>query len=363
MRLIYTFDDARLGKRYSNFLVTKGIENNCDIAPGGCRIWIKNEDKVPEAIDWLEQFNQDPYNAQFQPKSPPPPPEQATEVEASFTKEPLGAMNLFLLLLCCFIFPISQITAPHVESIPSNIPALPLLASPIKKTLLYDYPEAYTLIDKISNSFGTEDIQKLPPEGKQLLQQFQQTPYWQGIYGQIVDLLSGRPIQNTFAPMFEKIREGQVWRLFSPIFLHADIFHLIFNMIWLIVIGKQIEKRVGMARYLLLVLLAAIFSNTAQYLMSGPNFIGISGVLCAMVVFVWVRQRKAPWEGYFMQPATWSFFAFFVLLMFGIQLASFMMEVTMHTAFPASIANTAHLSGALMGYLLGNLNYFSASYR
>jgi rhomboid protease GlpG len=362
MRLIGRFENALEGKNFSNFLLTQGIENSCEMSPGECRIWVKEEDSVPAALHWFEKYKQSPNAPQFNPKRPPPlPQELPAKTELPFSKEPLGVINFLILLSCGLIFLLCQFTSPLRESAPSSVPPMPLFASPIKKDFLFDYPSAYAIIDQLIHTYGLEwlhDPSTLPKEGQKLLKQFEETPYWQGIYQRLLERSTA-----PFPPMFEKIREGEVWRFFTPIFLHVDIFHLIFNMIWLIVIGKQIEKRLGMARYLLFILLAALFSNTAQYLMSGPNFIGFSGVLCAMVVFVWMRQRRAPWEGYFMQPATWSFFVFFVFLMFAIQCFSFAVEASTGRAFSVNIANTAHLTGALVGYLLGRLNYFSAGYR
>ena len=46
---------------------------------------------------------------------------------------------------------------------------------------------------------------------------------------------------------------------FFPILLHADIFHLFFNMLWLIVLGKQIEQRLKTGRYVLFILLIAMY--------------------------------------------------------------------------------------------------------
>lgn len=325
MRLIATFQDIEQGRNFSNFLHKQDVANNCEIVPNGkeakCRIWVFEEDQVGTAWDWYQLFVLHPRHQQFQSSPPPPLPtkEKTVKTEASFAKEPLGTLNFLLLFLCGILFLISQFTTPFQET--GGL-------SPIKKALLYDYPS-----------------------------------YWQGLYHQVVENLLHKTPLTPFPPLFEKIREGEVWRLFTPALLHADIFHLVFNMIWLIVIGKQMEKRLGMARYCLFILIAGIFSNTAQYLISGPNFIGFSGILCAMILFVYVRQRKSPWEGYFLQPATFAFFIFFVFLMFAIQLVSFISEISLDKAFSSNVANTAHLAGALIGYLLGRLNYFSAGYR
>lgn len=330
MRLICTIHDVELGKAFSLFLNKQGIGNSCEVSGNGegvvCRIWIYDEDQTAEAMEWFQRFQQNP---RLSPPAPPP-----VKAEASLEKEPLGKVNFLILVICGLLSLFMYLAGPNNE---------------VKKELLYDYPQTYTLVDQITAK---------PEEKQELLKHLNETPYWRGYYDQVLDHLANR--YTPPAPMFEKIREGQVWRLFTPALMHADIFHLMFNMIWLIVIGKQMENKLGSARYLIFILLTGILSNTAQYLMSGPNFIGFSGILCAMIVFVWERQRKAPWEGYFLQPATWAFFAFYIALMAAVQIFSFVMLTTLDTTFSSNIANTAHLSGALIGYFLGRLNIFTA---
>ena len=67
-----------------------------------------------------------------------------------------------------------------------------------------------------------------------------------------------------------EILAGQVWRLVTPIFLHAPLasnpFHLLFNMFWLFDLGGMIERRLGSLRFVLLVAFIAITSNYGQYL-------------------------------------------------------------------------------------------------
>jgi GlpG protein len=150
-----------------------------------------------------------------------------------------------------------------------------------------------------------------------------------------------------------------VWRLFTPCLLHANIIHILFNLLWFMILGKLIEFRLGIARYLLLIVAVGIFSNTAQYLMSGAEFLGISGVLCGMIAFIWMRQRCAAWEGYELQPGTFAFFMFFILTMAAIQFLSFVLEFYNGTTLSVGIANTAHLSGALAGFILGRMKFFS----
>jgi GlpG protein len=255
------------------------------------------------------------------------------------------------------------VTSPSIKAIPNYLSYTPVLASPIQKEMMYDYPLKYELADQLIKSYGLQalkDPENLPPQGQQLIQKYLQTPHWTGIYEKIVNHFQNpESAWNFDAPMFEKIRQGEMWRLFTPCLLHAGIFHLFFNMAWLVILGKQMEQRMGKMRYLLFIVIGGVIPNTAQYLMSGPDFLGFSGVLCAMIAYIWVRQKKAAWEGYQLQAGTISFITFFILLMLGIQLVSFIFEIRNSSAFAIGIANTAHLVGAAVGYLLGRLSFFS----
>src|SRR5262249_38702183 len=152
--------------------------------------------------------------------------------------------------------------------------------------------------------------------------------------------------------LFEKIRQGELWRFFSPILLHNDILHIFFNMIWLLVLSPQIEMRIGSRKLLWFIMIVAFFSNTAQYLVSGPYFIGFSGVICGMAFFMKGRQKVAAWEGYVLSRQTFAFICFFIGILALLSLVSFIVSVFFDAKFAIPIANTGHLVGALSGYLL-----------
>lgn len=393
MRLLHTFNNDRNARKFSLFLKNKGVENKLDITSitdwGSedygmlqCQLWVIDEDDVDTASNWLEEFLANPGDPQFKentPALPIPPPPSAQAIKPprqrikfstkNFTStardraNKFGVLTLYLILFCTVVFFATQATKRPYETPPANLPYTPLYSSPIKKELLYDYPPSYEMVDKLVKAYGFDklfDPQKLPPAGRFLLTRMYKTPTWQGFYPEIVETLkqSGAP-SNTQPPLFVKIREGEVWRIFTPIFLHADIFHLFFNMLWLLVLGVQMEKRLGIGRMILFILISAAFSNTAQYLMSGPDFVGFSGVLCGMIAFVWIRQKNAPWEGYHLQPSTMAFISIFVVAMAGIQLISFALEVMGQPSLAPPIANTAHLSGALAGFVMAKIPLFS----
>lgn len=393
MRLIHTFNDPNLAQEFASFLLSQGIEyqleQNINNDWGSTNygnittdLWIINEDDLDKVTDWFAEFDQNPFNPKFKVNTNPVElapanleEEPQTNPASHFSnkripgvphlvpQQPLGPVTMYCLLLCILLFLFSGATTPEIENRgPLSNLLYPALMSPVKKALLYDYPYAFEVIDRFIETQGIEKLQgdTIAPEARELLEKVSHTPYWQGFYEKFLFHLKNPDSPWDFTvPMFEKIRQGEIWRVMSPAFLHSDLFHLFFNMIWLIVIGKQIEQRLGKWRYILFILLAGIFSNTAQYLMSGFNFLGFSGILCAMITFIWVRQKEAAWEGYQLQGATIGFILFFIFTMFALQLISFGLEVAEQATFTPGVANTAHLSGAFLGYFLGKIPYFS----
>jgi GlpG protein len=91
--------------------------------------------------------------------------------------------------------------------------------------------------------------------------------------------------------LFNEILHGQVWRLITPIFVHLSFLHILFNMLWFKDLGYLIEHSFGKNFLLVFVLISGLFSNILQYLVSGPQFGGMSGVLYAMLGFVWVFKK------------------------------------------------------------------------
>lgn len=392
MRLLCTFENEGQGNEFSQLLKSEGINHTCEALSNSdwgsdaygnryCRIWIIDEDQVDRAEELHQEYLANPDDPRFKQKpnlikhilEPEKSKLVAKEGLAKIQKaastwqsQPIGFVTLYLMIICTLIF-MWGVTSVSQQKLPPSIAPLAALAeSPLQRVLLFDYPKAYEALDKLISLYtlDSENDQKpeqpLPPEAQYLLDQYRKTPIWTGLYEKVVLALKGhRDKINWEQPMFEKIRQGEIWRFFTPTLLHSDILHLFFNMIWLLILGKQIERRIGMSRYVIFILISAAFSDTMQYLMSGPNFVGISGVLCAMLGFIYMRQRKAAWEGYQLQRVTLGFLGFFILTMLGVQMASFISEIYWNFSLAPRIANTAHLSGVAIGLLLGKLDYFA----
>lgn len=332
-------------------------------------LWIINEDDYTRAKELYDAFVTTPV----QPNTPEPPVQILSEPGKQFIERKLKAplfdhgtvkrkpstfnISFFLSLACSFIFLLCLINRD--DKIPEALGRYVLTTSPVEKALLFDYPEKYELVDKIGSVYGYEAFLKpstLPKAGKFLYNEYLVTPAWEGFYPQ---LLPASKEETKQPKLFEKIAQGELWRCISPIFLHNDILHLFFNLAWLLFIGVQIERHVGKIRYLLFIAITACASNSCQYLVSGPAFLGFSGVICAMVFFIHARQKSAPWEGYFLPKSAFHFVLFFISILAFLSLLAFGLEFFQLGHFPVFIANTGHLTGALTGYLLGKTNFFS----
>jgi GlpG protein len=140
-------------------------------------------------------------------------------------------------------------------------------------------------------------------------------------------------------PGLQEVRNGQVWRLVTPILIHFGVLHLLFNMMWLMDLGWKVERRRGSLYFLWLVLLLAIPSNLAQYLASGPSFGGMSGVVFGLVGYVWARNRFSRQTEYPVAPQTMTLMLiWFVVCVVGLV---------------GPIANWAHGVGLVTGGVWG----------
>ncbi len=389
MRLLCTFEHEGQGREFSQFLTASGIANECEVLSVNdwgsdtygnhyCRIWVIDEDQTALAETLHDQYLADPNAPKFKQNINIVPPLAASSEQSgqsdqpkpplnALQTKPLGAITFYLLLLCTAVFMWEGVYESLPKGLPANLrPIAYLTGSAVSRAFLFDYPKTYEIVDRIEGLLSHEPTEEetspkaQSPEVEQLIEQFNKTPMWTGLYDKLVLYMKGQSEKIRLdAPMFEKIREGEIWRFVTPILLHGNILHLLFNLLWILVLGKQVELRLGAFRYILFIVLTAAISNTAQYVMGGPNFLGISGVAMAMVGFIYVRQQRAPWEGYLLQRSTLGFLVFFVLAVFGVQVVSFFTEVFYNQPLASGIANTAHIVGAISGYALGRLDYFA----
>ena len=79
------------------------------------------------------------------------------------------------------------------------------------------------------------------------------------------------------------VHKHEIYRLFTGGFLHADIFHLMFNMYALYVIGKQIETMLGRWKYLIIYLFSLLAGSLLSIVLNDSQSIGASGAIFGLM--------------------------------------------------------------------------------
>jgi len=79
------------------------------------------------------------------------------------------------------------------------------------------------------------------------------------------------------------ILQGQLWRLFTPIFLHGSILHIGFNMYALFFLGRTLERFYGRQRYLGLFLLGGFAGNVISFMFSKYDSLGSSTAIFGLL--------------------------------------------------------------------------------
>jgi rhomboid protease GluP len=81
----------------------------------------------------------------------------------------------------------------------------------------------------------------------------------------------------------EGILAGQIWRLFTAMFLHGSLVHIAFNMYALYSLGRSIESSYGHLRFTLLYLVGGVAGNVASFGFTPENSLGSSTAIFALL--------------------------------------------------------------------------------
>ena len=292
MRLIGHLATEDSARTFSDYLVVQGIDNHLELEKGdGWAVWVGDEDKLAQAGALLAAFRLDPSGTQFRAEA-----KGAAKVRADQAAD-LAAYHQRLRKRGALFRPVTGY-------------AFGLLT--------YGLIVISVLVCVLSN-FG----RNVEP---------------------ILFLFISDPLGARFhGGLLPEIRQGELWRLFTPMFIHFGPIHILCNMLWLRDLGSMIEARQSPWCLAGLVLVFAACSNVAQYYTGGPNFCGMSGVVYGLLGYIWIRGRFDPASGLYLHPST-------VVMMIAWFFLCF-------TRVFGPIANTAHSVGLGMGMAWG---YFSS---
>jgi GlpG protein len=301
MRMIGHLDNESDARTFSDYLYVQGIKNQIEPErDGSWIIWVHGEDELTAARDHLNRFHSNPKDPEYSRAA-----RQARDLMEKEEEEETAAAKRHFDGRQIFRQPGLLGMGPLTTSLVGLCVVVWLLMQFYSESVVWDY-----LL--ISNYDQGDFLNRLR-------------------YGLV------------------EIREGQIWRIITPIFMHAParmVLHILFNMLWMRDLGSIIEYREGSLKLGLLVFVTAAFPNLAQYFITGPHFYGISGVVYGLLGYLWMKGKFDPASGYYLPQSTVVMMLIWLALGFtGI----------------LPIANTVHTVGLVVGVLWGFLSALRAN--
>lgn len=298
MRQIGTLASQTNADRLAAFLVTKGISAHTEADGGEWAIWVRDENRLAEAREAFQDFKHNPDDSRY----------KNVERTASQLRREEAEQR--------------EAARKHVVEMRGKWGKS---GTAKRAPLVFVLIGACVMASLWTNSMNDSGNRTSSKQEQSLL------------FASYASYSTADPDDPLRA--FVDIRQGEVWRLITPIFMHGDIWHLVMNVYWIYYLGSQIEHFEGSWKLGLLVLTAAIIPNVVQAVSQGPNFLGISGVGVAFFGYVWIKTKYDPASRLYISNVT---IVIFIAYLF-------------YCLFQKGIANEAHFVGLGVGVIMAYL--------
>ncbi len=308
MRKLTDFHDQTTARSLGDYLLANGVSNQVDQdGDTAWSVWVHEDDHMEQAREHLEFFRANPTHADVRKAV-----NKANERRAQILREQKETRST----------PVDVRTHWHKESMKPMLVTMAIIAISVVVYVVQSFvPRGGEFTHWL---FISENSGAMPLA-------------YTLLYVLRNKLTFGQAFSGNY--WFAEIMHGQIWRLFTPIFLHFGILHIFFNMSWIAFLGPMIERRKGAFILLAQVLVVALVSNVLQYVFHGPRFGGMSGVVCGLFGYAWMMGRYNSGEGISIDKNTVIYFvAFLIIALFGML---------------GPIANTAHFAGLFTGMIWG----------
>ncbi|HEV3145300.1 MAG TPA: rhomboid family intramembrane serine protease [Gemmataceae bacterium] len=175
------------------------------------------------------------------------------------------------------------------------------------------------------------------------------------------DAIIAGPITQNLDLNARDVLHGQVWRLVTHAFLHADFWHILFNMLLLYWFGRDIEGIYGSKEFLAFYLTSAVLAGLAFVACSAAGMgsgmesraLGASGAVMAVIVlFACHFPFHRIWVFFLLPLPIW------VLVVIYVGFDAYQLLVQDALGINGGVAFAAHLGGAAFGAL-----YYVRSWR
>ena len=144
---------------------------------------------------------------------------------------------------------------------------------------------------------------------------------------------------------FAVVNRGEFWRLFTALFLHYNLLHLVFNLFALYVLGPALERTIGAMRFAACYLIAGIGSTggvvalTLLKIVRPAELVGASGCVMGIV---------GAWAGFLLRHRhIWQAKQ---------RLLNILLIIVIQIVFDIStpqVSTSAHLCGLVTGFVIG----------
>jgi GlpG protein len=293
MRQIGNIPNAELAEQFADFLRGQGTACSLDADGGGWAVWVHDEDRVSAARQELQSFLTDPSHERYRDAR-----RQADErLRAEYERRKAARRNTISVR--------SHWERSLVDRCPLTIGLLAVCAV----VAIFTRLGGHFLMpgERAADFLPLQRELWISPDGR-----------WNAIFS------------------------GQVWRVWTPMFLHYGWLHILFNALWLKEFGTLLEDRLGTLRFLLLVLAVGATAHLAEFAIAGHYRMGgMSGVNYGLFGYLWVRGKLDPTSGLGVSSQTVLWMGLWFLACF--------------TGIVGPVANMAHAGGLAAGVSLGAL--------
>lgn len=135
------------------------------------------------------------------------------------------------------------------------------------------------------------------------------------------------------------VKQGQLWRLFTAMWLHESPQHLLSNMLFMYLTGRQLEKVFGHFRFLMIYLFSGLIGDITACFLSSPKTVSVGastaifGIMLAGATLRWTTNEVG----------------------YGKAMMELFISNIVLDMFMPGISLVGHLGGAAIGFVLGFL--------
>lgn len=311
MRQIGTLAEQESAKRLCDYLISRGVAARVLSEKSGFGVWVEREDDLSRAREEFGRFSRDPDAVEYREAATVAARERArlARIEKEHQRKSVDLRTRW--------------TGPGWSRCPATFVMIGI-----------------SIVVALYSNLGS-DLGKI--EGLLFTRYFVE-PVFDSPAEDTATVGASIRLRSTG---LDAIRQGQIWRLITPAFIHFDILHIAFNVFWVYRLGCSIELARGRLRMAVLFLVFAALSNLAEYGWEAYRvgsdritvFGGLSGVVYGLFGYIWMKSDYQPEWGLSITTNTIAWMLIWLVLCM--------------TGLVGPIASAAHVGGLVAGVLLG----------